>query len=381
MHYERGLECIDCHSSAELHGDGNIYVRKEYEVAVRCESCHGTPDEPATLKDSQDRKLTTLYRSGQDVVQTGKVSGRRFIVRQLDQLAERNALPVAMRIPAHMQDLPDRNKLDCAACHAKTAQQCYGCHLKKDDRQMSPADWVEGTGEGYQPRPSPGKWEGELTYSRWEDPALGVNSRNRVAPFVPGSQVFFTKIGLDGKVRPVNTVTDTISGASRLSMNPVQPHSTTRAARSCESCHSDPKALGLGSGYVVTRDQGWAIDFPLDRMVDEEGRQLQDVSHPEGRPFTVKEMNRISSLNSCLGCHKEMDNKDFWQSVVGASGTAKTAKDHQDILGRIFRMGALNVKPLLTPPATPLSTQSGAPRTATPAPPRPTLSVIPTPAR
>lgn len=29
IHWERGMECIDCDSSDKMHGDGNIYTKKE----------------------------------------------------------------------------------------------------------------------------------------------------------------------------------------------------------------------------------------------------------------------------------------------------------------------------------------------------------------
>ncbi len=42
LHYARGLECQDCHSSVDVHGDGNMYSTMHLQVEVACEDCHGT---------------------------------------------------------------------------------------------------------------------------------------------------------------------------------------------------------------------------------------------------------------------------------------------------------------------------------------------------
>jgi len=31
VHWERGLACIDCHTTREVHGDGQIYRKRHYE--------------------------------------------------------------------------------------------------------------------------------------------------------------------------------------------------------------------------------------------------------------------------------------------------------------------------------------------------------------
>jgi hypothetical protein len=51
------MACIDCHTEREVHGDGQIYAKRHYEVELRCETCHGTPDRLATGVTAQGRKL------------------------------------------------------------------------------------------------------------------------------------------------------------------------------------------------------------------------------------------------------------------------------------------------------------------------------------
>jgi len=40
IHYKKGLECLDCHSLEEIHGNGNAYTFAGEAVKVRCEACH-----------------------------------------------------------------------------------------------------------------------------------------------------------------------------------------------------------------------------------------------------------------------------------------------------------------------------------------------------
>jgi hypothetical protein len=59
------------------------------------------------------------------------------------------------------------------------------------------------------------------------------------------------------------------------------------------SSSDKPQLLGplFGEGLAV---RGIALEeFPLDKMVDESGRQLKDISHPDSRYLTRAEIDRI----------------------------------------------------------------------------------------
>jgi cytochrome c553 len=150
-------------------------------------------------------------------------------------------------------------------------------------------------------------WDESRSYVRWESPVLGINFRGKVAPFIPGCQVFLTQMD-DEKNRLHNKVYTTVDGTSGLSHNAIQPHTISKKARSCADCHMNPKALGLGTGqYDVKANfpDGAPIDFELERIVDENGRQIQSTSHKGSRPFNKEELGRISRVGSCVACHAE----------------------------------------------------------------------------
>ena len=197
-----------------------------------------------------------------------------------------------MSIKGHME------KLECYACHARWVPQCYGCHAKVDMRKKG-YDWIDGSEEGtYQ-------WEESRGYLRWETPLLGINPEGKVSTYITGCQAIFTQIGEDGKALELNKVFITSDGHYGIANNPVQPHTISKKARTCENCHSESKALGLGSGYYLSKLNGLDIPFELEQIVDENGNQIQGTSHVGARPFNKEEIQKIKQVNVCLGCHKD----------------------------------------------------------------------------
>ena len=42
IHLEKGMQCVDCHFSIDVHGNGKLYGETRDAVTVTCEYCHGT---------------------------------------------------------------------------------------------------------------------------------------------------------------------------------------------------------------------------------------------------------------------------------------------------------------------------------------------------
>ncbi|MDP6110258.1 MAG: multiheme c-type cytochrome [Planctomycetota bacterium] len=323
VHMQAGMHCVDCHTSNEVHGDGNIYSKKEQATEVRCTTCHGTVEKYSDLKTAFGNPMKNLEKRNDEVVLIAKLDGREHAVKQVRGMHDRGTLPHAMRISGHMK------KLECYACHSQWAPQCYGCHTKMDMR-VKGFDWVDGKEN------TTYKWQESRSYLRWESPALGINTKGKVSPFIPGCQVIFTQIGEDGKPVVTNKVFKTADGYSGIAHNPIQPHTVSRVPRPCESCHANRKALGLGTGSYVTRLNGVNIPFELERFVDEDGRQLQATSHVGARPFNRKEMQKINRANVCLSCHQETPGA-LWKEVKKKWGTAVDSKAHHQMLREILR--------------------------------------------
>ncbi len=321
IHFEKGLYCIDCHTENDLHGDGNIYSKKEQAVEIECQDCHGTTHETSRLKTSWGNPLPRLK------LQDGKVwlvsaTGKRHLVPQVKDVIEKGSADAknAMTITAHMK------RLECYACHSRWAPQCYGCHAQQDTSTKS-FDWLNPletadpsqAGLAKNRAKTAYKWRETRSFLRWEDPGLGINSEGLVSPFIPGCQVIFTQIGPDGKCRVHNKVYNTTDGFYAIATNPIQPHTVSKKARSCEGCHASTKALGLGQDIYITSSNGVNIPFSLEKFVDINGTQLQATSHYGARPFNKEELKRIMRVNTCAACHG-------WKSPIFSKNSSKGLK-------------------------------------------------------
>ncbi len=393
VHQERGMECIDCHTSIDLHGDGNIYPVTWQQVETGCQDCHGTTKKfpwelpvgygtPVTLEgargtypvDKKEYLITSRgnvrrnwIRRGDEVFVRSAVSGKEHKVPLLKDIAENNAFKTGQGKTA-MVSTDHIERLECYACHATWAPQCYGCHIKYD-RRRSGTDWLETahildpvTGRG-----TPVKTMGALamenrSFLRWEDPVLGMNSRGRVTPVIPGCQVFYTYIDKDGNILETNRLHTTSSGDSAATMAPVQPHSITAVARTCENCHTDPKAIGYGAGnsrstgktgdgspLFTDMSKGVNGDIPgsgapwqvppvtgfpwsLDQLVDRNsGKQIQNMPLPGDRPLDRDIRMKTEREGLCIACH-QYSGSAKWEKIIKKYGRANTPEAHDRML-------------------------------------------------
>lgn len=396
---EGGLLCQDCHTTVDMHGDGNLPGTTLAQVEIECEDCHGTvskfpwelplgygeefgemakgdargmtdelTDEQyfAYEYDAQDGYLLTargnpfgnVVKSGNKVMMHS-ASGLDFEVPVLKQIAtdgtwkSPNAEVAMASVGKHMESM------ECYACHADWAPQCYGCHVTVDYSEgKTDVDWITNAnsrGEngltadavlGTNGLTSPGKVSETRSYLRWEEPTLGINGEGRVSPLMPGCQVITTVIDKDGNTVAHNEtwMTPDAGGTKGVEHAAVQPHTAGREARTCESCHDNPKALGYGiSGgrFLNGYDKGFTIDLKtetgqlipqqtqvqsqaipsldhdLSRIVTEDGKQLVSVgSHWDlTGPLPQEMRERIERTGLCMGCHQNMADEDLWSKV------------------------------------------------------------------
>lgn len=307
VHYDKGMTCIDCHTKQDLHGDGNIYTKKWQAVEIECEDCHGTMQKTSNLKTSWGNPYTNLKRAGDKVILTNKMTGKEHIVPQVAEAqfsAEGQTAHIA--VPAHM------DKLECYTCHATWAPQCYGCHTMQDIAKPN-GDWLNAkdggdismTSHKDNREKTAFSWSESRSYLRWETPIIGWNTEGKISTFIPGCQVFFTQMDGDKNIVSNKTYT-TVDGTSGIATNPIQPHTVTKEARTCNDCHMSKKALGLGGGYYNIGEnfpKGAPIDFELERIVDEEGKQIQATNHVGARPLNKEEQQKIMRSGTCVACH------------------------------------------------------------------------------
>jgi hypothetical protein len=282
------MVCIDCHTEREAHGDGQIYAKRHYEVEVRCESCHGTPDRIATGKTAQGRRLNNVVISkGANakavLFLVSKLNGKRLTIPQLADLAKQP--------PGH--DDAHLKKTECFTCHTAWAPTCYGCHIKMDYTEYkNPTDVAFDHLAGEHSKQG---WFRLTAGVRFADPEpiLGLNWRGKVVPFVPRAQPLFTYVNPQGKL-------EYEFKKFGFAHNPIVPHTVVKASRTCTSCHANDRALGLGlfttKEHPKLSEFQQPLDFRWDRIVDENGQPLQTTTVEGARPFTKDEMQRIRSV-------------------------------------------------------------------------------------
>lgn len=413
-----GLLCQDCHTSVDMHGDGNIPGTTLAQVEIECEDCHGTPTKfpwelplgtgeefQTTLKggargvaddvpdfmymsdvpDANDGYLITARGNPfGNVVKNGKkvtlhsASGLDFEVPVLKQIGQDGTF-VSKESKVAMFDVDQHgNSMECYACHADWAPQCYGCHVTIDySKGKADVDWIDNANArgsdglsadaplGTNGIKSPGKASETRSYLRWETPILGINGEGRVSPLMPGCQVITTVIDKDGNTVAQNEVWHTPEGKG-LDHAAVQPHTSGRKARSCESCHDNPKTLGYGiedgrfmgnakdmildletaTGQIIpskTTVQSPAIpklDHDLSQIVTRDGKQLVSVgSHwPLTGPLPQDMRDRMERTGLCIGCHEEQSDPKFWDKVA-TDGWLNNA-DHQKAMKRMLKAAA-----------------------------------------
>ena len=316
VHHKLGMECIDCHNSYELMGDGTRYAHEEDQENVQCIDCHfnGKPNLTAAKDmDNESAKIAALRfgsMKGKELLTTHKKSHpliNTWYKNDTAFLITKNTKKVfAMKRPAAVCTRDEAHKdVSCSACHSGWAPTCIGCHNSYDPnemgynmmtRKMEKGSWVEYTGS----------YKAQL-------PSLGmriIKGKKEIIPVIPGMILTIDKSNFTKQKHD--------SLLFRRLFAPIAPHTTTAAGRSCKSCHNNPNAIGYGTGkltYEIKGDKGiWKFDsyyanskydnLPEDAWIGFLKTRTGMVStRTNMKPFSVKEQHKILLVGTCLTCH------------------------------------------------------------------------------
>jgi outer membrane protein OmpA-like peptidoglycan-associated protein len=265
IHFEKGMECVDCHTSQDMHGDGNLYAQMTDEIEIRCQDCHGTYTAAATLITSGEGKsgghkltdATTPFGGPQYEIKDGSViqhsmtrENVQWVVKQVvDTL---NPLSPQYNAKAAYAKLVLRNgsmgsgsseegnlahgnsKVECFSCHSSWQTTCSGCHLPLDIN-------VKSRDLHYDPKFS-------RAYAPYNQQAIrtdlyffGISTYNqgsKVWPLRPASSTIVSV--LDGDRNNVVHEQPLVStpGFANSAMTPYPPHTVrTRETKTCTDCH------------------------------------------------------------------------------------------------------------------------------------------------
>jgi hypothetical protein len=184
IHLEKGMHCVDCHFSQDVHGNTRLQQEVRAAIEIQCVDCHGTADKRSNLMTSgpasytsgpQGRNLAALRtpsnkrrfeRRGNKLFQNSMVEKDLAweVVQTADTIDpasehynEKSHMAKTVRFDAGGQivwgDLPGGGEeacahatksMSCIACHSSWNPSCFGCHLPQKANKKMPSLHNEG---------------------------------------------------------------------------------------------------------------------------------------------------------------------------------------------------------------------------------------------
>jgi len=270
IHHQAGMSCTDCHTRNGLMG-----TTPKQGIDIQCKDCHqhDSNNQDNIVTERMSTRLEHLQATQDGLQLRLKLSGKQLSVPPYNS--------------ANHPHVKEHARLSCDACHTQWAPLCYGCHIEYDEEQTQ-YDYLEK-------KATPGKWLEKRWQTHNDLPPLGVDANNQIRPFIPGMILTLNHPDLD---KPL----------FRRLFAPLAPH-TSGKARSCQSCHCNPEAVGLGSGTLRLTESDWS--FISDKPLREDGLAEDAWQHwghlgkgsstqPGARPLNAKEI--FNMLNAHIEC-------------------------------------------------------------------------------
>ena len=317
VHFAAGMECIDCHTSRDVMGDGYSYRTMYQQTEVACRDCHGDGTQPPLYREitrendevlRESRAYPRPARSGMRMIQTSK--GRSYSNVYVEdgivwvrgkRSGKLHRSKVITGTPEHT--IAGHGRLECYACHSRTSVQCYGCHTRYDKGRQG-MDYIKKV-------ETPGAFSESEDYRMLYPFPLALNQRGRISPVTPGCQTFVTVAEADGRLSLSEYVAK-YKGSQQLRFAPFYSHNTGTRAVGCAECHANPAFLGFGQHVIAGSSiRGTLIceqsdSKPLDgflTMDDGRVRSFSAITRENSRPLTGSEVKRTLAVNLCLPCH------------------------------------------------------------------------------
>lgn len=317
VHFAAGMECIDCHTSRDVMGDGYAYQNMYLQTEVACEDCHGgikdvpryrtiSRENDDALRESKNYKVPLTY--GMKMIQTAKGRSYSNVFYQDNKIwlvgkksGKLHESKVITGTPEH--NIAGHQRLECYTCHSRSVPQCYGCHTTYD-KQQNGYDFIKGAD-------TQGSFSETEDYRMLYPFPLALNQRGRISPVTPGCQTFINVIEPDGTLSKSEYIAK-FRGKQQLRFAPFYSHNTSKKAVGCADCHSNPAFLGFGQHLVEGNSiKGTLIcelsdSKPLDgflTMQDGKVRAYSAITRKNSRPLNQQEVQRTLAVNLCLICH------------------------------------------------------------------------------
>lgn len=329
IHSEKGLLCVECHTSYEIMGDGNYHLHKEEQLQIQCVDCH-LITKPKTKKinqfDFENKKIAELLSTASekyDYILTKNDMPYSNVIYENNNafLFQKSSLKkIEIKKPSFICTEGKAHKnLTCSTCHNSWTPQCVGCHTEYDesstmydllDNKVANGEWIE----------HPKDMLAEHT-------TLGVrllNNRKEIIEVMPG-MILTIKKSKNEKEK-----------FKRL-FAPAFSHTIRKEAKTCKDCHLNSLVLGCGRGkleYKIENKLGYFVFTPKyelnknDNLPEDawtgflKERNFGAATRENIRPFSIEEQKRILLAGSCLTCH-DPNSKIIRATLVDLDKTIK----------------------------------------------------------
>ncbi len=319
IHHDKGMECIDCHTSRDIMGDGYAYRNMYHQTEITCEDCHGSANEPPRREPISRENDEVLRESGhykrqmkQGDVMVLTAKGRKYsnvfvdngkVWLQGKRDGKLHESRVITGTPEHT--IAGHERMECYACHSRTVAQCYGCHTEYDQRELG-TDYIKGV-------QTPGRFTETEDYRTLYPFPLAINQRGKISTVTPGCQTFITAIDGSGR-KTLDDYVALYDGKPQLRFAPFFGHNTGTRAIGCAECHANPTFLGFGQHVVAGQSIEATLlceksaEKPLDGYVtmnDGKVKAFSAITREGSRPLNTAEVQKVLAVNLCLVCHRD----------------------------------------------------------------------------
>ncbi len=325
IHFEKGMHCVDCHTSVEVHGDGHIYSTAKGQLDIHCVDCHGSVREPIKAGDdgifrtaSRGTPLRNLSLDDEGkVVLTSRVTGKLHPVVQIKESLDEADPSAPMSVMMGLQKRDDGTEfshtdtMECWTCHSAWRLNCYGCHVSQTTLSHKDPNWTSS-----QPNHQTGGTSNRIVKGErftWDIDSyfLGLNQRGMIDTMCPSMQMF-----LSASTSTYNSSTEKYDEADQMTYQPrlnqqnkpnfgwmpTHQHTIRRFGQKCSRCHvkADNSNLdevratyGFGAGVTVPllKDAN-GTPYDLSRMLEDDGTPISEFAHEGTGPVPAEVRQR-----------------------------------------------------------------------------------------
>ncbi|HEX5756262.1 MAG TPA: hypothetical protein VFY12_07905 [Arenimonas sp.] len=271
VHMDKGMHCVDCHFSQDVHGNGHQYGEVAAAIEITCKDCHGSATALPTLRTSGP----AASPEGRDMSLMRNQDGQRRFEWQGERLIQRSAVTPGLEwevslvrhavTPGHpdynakaaraktmakgeagrrqqvwgAQVAPvdyahDDDALTCHSCHSSWTTSCSGCHLPIEANAKSERHHYEG-----------GETRNYASYNPQvvrDDVFMlgraGSISGGKVTPVRSSSALVLSSTNANRERIYVQQAPIAASGFSSQAFAPHYPHTERKTeTKTCSDCH------------------------------------------------------------------------------------------------------------------------------------------------